>query len=134
MLAYLPVETVVRNQQKKYYAALRTSDQKADATAFISFMLQAILKALHEIVTDQDSDQVSDQVVALLQLFESKPLSAMELMGRLNLSHKPTFRHNYLHPALDRRFIEMTIPDKPNSRLQKYRITPKGKAYIKEPQ
>jgi Fic family protein len=131
LLAYLPVETVVRNQQQKYYAALSTSDKEADATAFISFMLQAIIKALREAMTDPDSDQVSDQVVALLKLFDLKPLSATELMGQLGLSHKPTFRNNYLHPALDRRFIEMTIPDKPNSRLQKYRITPKGKVFIK---
>ena len=88
---------------------------------------------MREIMTDQDSDQVSDQVVKLLKLFDGKSLSATELMENLGLSHKPTFRANYLHPALDRRFIEMTIPDKPNSRLQKYRITPKGRAFIKEP-
>ena len=90
------------------------------------------MTTMREIMTDQDSDQVSDQVVKLLKLFDGKSLSATELMENLGLSHKPTFRTNYLHPALDRRFIEMIIPDKPNSRLQKYRITPKGKAYIKE--
>ena len=42
----------------------------------------------------------------------------MECMKRLKLSHRPTFRANYLNPALSAGLIEQTIPDKPNSRLQ----------------
>jgi ATP-dependent DNA helicase RecG len=36
-----------------------------------------------------------------------------------------------LHPALQAGLIEYTIPDKPNSRLQKYRITPAGERVLK---
>lgn len=50
-------------------------------------------------------------------------LSAAELMERLGLSHRPTFRKNYLNPALEQNLIVRTIPDKPNSRNQKYRKT-----------
>jgi len=42
----------------------------------------------------------------------------------LNLRHEEHFRAAYLVPALECRLVEMTIPDKPNSRLQKYRLTP----------
>lgn len=70
---------------------------------------------------DQDTDQVSDQVKALLSCFGNSELSALELMRKLGLSHRPTFRKNYLNPALSKGLIEMTIPDKPNSRNQKYR-------------
>ena len=42
-------------------------------------------------------------------------------MARLALSHKPSFRTNYLNPALECGLVERTIPDKPNSRNQKYR-------------
>ena len=84
-------------------------------------MLQAILDALHEVV---ESDQENDQVTGMLAVFAGKPLSASELMRKLGLSHRPSFRKQYLHPALDTGLIAMTIPDKPNSRLQKYRITP----------
>jgi hypothetical protein len=47
-------------------------------------------------------------------------------MARLKLAHRPTFRANYLDPALAAGLIERTIPGKPNSRLQKYRLTAKG--------
>ena len=77
-----------------------------------------------------ETDQVTDQVKKLLRIFDSEFLSASELMQKLNLSHRPTFRKNYLHPALNQGLIEMTVPDKPNSRLQKYRITPLGKNII----
>ena len=132
ILAYLPVETVIKDRQKEYYHVLEKSDQQADSTAFVAFMLNAILDSLRETMkTDQDSDQVSDQVKRLLRVLERNPLSASDLMQRLDMSHRPTFRKNYLHPAINKGFVDMTIPDKPNSRLQKYRITPKGIACIK---
>ena len=77
--------------------------------------------------TDQVSDQVKALLKALLKALKAKPLSAVECMHRLKLSHRPTFRANYLHPALEHGLIERTLPDKPNSRLQKYRLTPKGR-------
>ncbi len=133
VLAYLPVETVIRNQQDEYYKVLATSDQHADSTAFVEFMLAAIKEALYEAIeTDQVSDQVSDQVKKILQILIRGSLSALDLMKALNLSHRPTFRNNYLHPAINKGFIEMTIPDKPNSRIQQYRITSKGISVIKE--
>jgi Uncharacterized conserved protein len=133
LMAYLPVETIIRNRQKEYYSVLSKSDQMGDSTHFIEFMLRALLEALKEAAgSDQVTDQVSDQVKRLLPIFENQPLSAVDLMYGLKLSHRFTFRKNYLHPALKNGLIEMTVPDKPNSRLQKYKITPKGIALVKE--
>ena len=72
-------------------------------------------------VTDQVSDQVSDQVKQLLKAVGDSELTAVEIMALLGLSHRPTFRKNYLDPALKAGLIERTVPDKPKSRLQKYR-------------
>ena len=46
--------------------------------------------------------------------------SSNDLMGKLNLKSKEGFRRNYLRPALNENLIHMTIPDKPNSKNQRY--------------
>ncbi|MDR0271701.1 MAG: transcriptional regulator, partial [Clostridiales bacterium] len=70
---------------------------------------------------DQVSDQETDQVKRLLYVLGTKTLSAAELMELLELKHRPTFRKNYLHPAIYAELIEMTLPQTPNARKQKYR-------------
>ena len=54
-------------------------------------------------------------------VFRNKTLSGNELMEKLALSHKGTFRKNYLNPALKEGLVVRTLPDKPNSRNQKYK-------------
>jgi len=126
LFAYLPVETVIRDRQADYYKVLGACDKAGNSTAFIEFLLAALLTALREVSeTDQVSDQVTDQVAALLRVLGKDTLSAVECMKRLKLSHRPTFRSNYLNPALQAGLIEYTIPEKPQSRLQKYRLTNK---------
>ncbi|OGX05796.1 MAG: hypothetical protein A3G87_10305 [Omnitrophica bacterium RIFCSPLOWO2_12_FULL_50_11] len=80
----------------------------------------------------QSPTQSTDPVVRLLLVLQQGELSAGELRLALQIKHRPTFRTNYLHPALEAGFIKYTIPDKPNSRLQKYRLTKKGEAYLKK--
>lgn len=122
ILAWIPVETLVKERQNDYYAALGAADKKADSTIFIEFMLTALRDMLLKIgVSDQVNSQVSDQVKKLLDVLGSRTLSALELMEKLNLRHRPSFRKNYLNPAIASGLVEMTIPDKPNSRNQKYR-------------
>lgn len=86
-------------------------------------MLEFIRDSLTEITvigrsTVQDSDQDKTPTERFLSALGDEILSATELMKRLGLSHRPTFRKNYLNPALEQRLIERTIPDKPNSRNQ----------------
>jgi hypothetical protein len=99
--------------------ALNQSTANGDSSPFIEFILDIINETIE---TDQVSDQVSDQVKNLLSAMNGGEQKALELMKILSLSHRPTFRKNYLNPALNAGLIEMTIPDKPNSNLQKYRL------------
>lgn len=122
----LPVETLIRVRQAEYYKVLGDADKAADSTVFIEFMLTALKDSLQELLkTAQDAAQVnaqvSEQVGRLLLSLGERTLSAAELMSRMGLRHRATFSKNYLRPALDAELIERTVPDKPNSKNQKYR-------------
>ena len=123
---WLPIEELIRSRQQEYYEALGKSDKEADSSAFVELMLEIILDTLKETTVvgkaEKDgTDKLSPSVQKLLDAMGDEELSAAEIMDRLGLSHRPTFRINYLNPALDQGLIEMTIPDKPSSRNQKYR-------------
>lgn len=75
--------------------------------------------------TAQVTAQATAQVKSLITIL-SKPMNRQEIQERLNLSHREHFRLNYLNPALELGLIEMTIPNKPNSPLQKYKLTESG--------
>ena len=81
-------------------------------------------------VTPQVTEQVTEQVTRLLPQLEPQALSAQELMTTLQLAHRPSFLYTYLQPALAAGLIERTLPGKPNSRLQKYRLTSQGRAWL----
>ena len=53
-------------------------------------------------------------------------MNRLELQEQLNLADREHFRRSYLKPALEYGVIEMTKPDKPNSRSQRYRLTEQG--------
>ena len=121
---WLPIETLIRTRQDEYYDALGKADKEGNSSGFVEMMLTIIHDTLqkYEAVTDQDTDQdVQPQVRKILEILGNKTLSAAEIMGALGLSHRQTFRKNYLDPALKQGVIERTIPDKPNSRNQRYR-------------
>lgn len=70
--------------------------------------------------------QVTAQVLLLIERLEGE-LTRSELQEAVGLTHREHFRKAYLLAALEAGLIEMTQPDKPNSRSQRYRLTPAGK-------
>ncbi len=72
------------------------------------------------------TEQVTEQVKELVNIL-NKEMDRQEIQDKLGLTHRENFRANYLKPALEKGFVEMTIPEKPNSSLQKYRLTILGK-------
>ena len=80
--------------------------------------------------TGQVTPEVTPEVARLLKMISGEQ-SRRELQEALGLRDDDHMRTSYILPALADGWIEMTIPHKPNSRLQKYRLTPKGHATLK---
>lgn len=128
LFADVPVESLVHARQHDYYEAIRQSSADGESTRFIAFMLETILEALRvPTLSDQESDQVSDQEARLLAALRKGPKTAARLMADMGLSHRPTFRKNYLRPAMSAGLLEMTHPESPTHRNQKYRLTARGR-------
>lgn len=123
----MPVETVIRERQEGYYQVLAASDEQADATPFIEFVLSALCDTLLEAV---NTDQVTDQVASLIRTIGNGELGSADLIQALGLSHRSTFRKNYLNPALEVGWVERTQPDSPRSPTQRYRLTRKGQRWL----
>src|SRR5690554_474311 len=82
-------------------------------------------------VAGQVTGQVAQEVISLLDCMNDE-MTRAQIMDALNLAGRDNFRNLYLIPALETGLIEMTIPDKPNSRLQKYRLTHLGKLSLEQ--
>lgn len=83
-------------------------------------------------VAGEVASEVTDEVIKLLKTLAKSPMSRINAQALLKLKGQANFRDRYITPAINLNMIEMTIPDKPNSRLQKYRLTKKGQEYIRQ--
>jgi len=128
LFADIPVESLIFEHQVEYYQAIQESTHQTDSAPFIAFMLRMILDTMTT-TAPQVSPQVTPQVGELLAAIEGE-MGREALQSALGLSDRKSFRERYLKPALADGLIEMTIPDKPNSRLQKYRLTDKGRQWL----
>lgn len=122
IFAWIPVESIIKDNQEGYYNAIALSTSQGKSDVFIEFMLDVINKAIKDIITDARNhyNHINNQIAELMKVIESYPQSATELMGKLNLKSRLGFRKNYLKPAIEAGLIGMTEPDKPTSKNQKY--------------
>ena len=78
-------------------------------------------------VTGEVTEEVTEEVKRVVIVLHGE-MKRVKIQEALDLRGEENFRNLYLTPALQSGYVEMTIPDKPNSRMQKYRLTPKGEA------
>lgn len=122
IFAWIPIESIIKENQEEYYKAITISTSEASSNVFILFMLNVISKAIKDIVADtrKHYNHISDQITALLSVIDTYPQSALELMKKLKLKSRNGFRKNYLNPAIQLGLIGLTEPNKPTSKNQKY--------------
>ena len=94
-------------------------------------------KALEELAdclglpTPQVTTQVAEQVAKVLRA-TVEPTPREQLQEAMGLQNREHFRQTYLEPLVTGGWLERTVPDKPTSRLQKYRLTDKGRVWLAE--
>jgi len=120
LFADIPVESLIFEHQAEYYQATQESTQKTDSAPFIAFMLRMILDTVTS-STPEAAPEVTPEVRLLSVL--AGEMTRQQLKEALRLKDDEHFRKAYLLPALDAGLIKMTIPDKPRSSKQKYRLT-----------
>lgn len=74
--------------------------------------------------------QATGQAGPSLLAYFGEPKTSREIQDALGLRHRETFLDNYLTPMLENGLLDRTIPDKPTSPNQKYRLTAKGRAWL----
>lgn len=120
---YIPIESQIEKFQEEYYDAIDKCHVAGESTIFIEFILSQIDKILDDVSVQisEDNSRLSEYLKRMLNVMEyDVPYTSKALMDKLGLKSKEGFRRNYLRPAIDMNLIQMTIPDKPNSRNQRY--------------
>jgi len=117
----------IRDEMENYPELELRINELGNAAQF-QFIKINYVKTAHD--TGHDAKYIAKQVKKLILAIEIAELSRKEIFEKLNIKHKPTFREDYLNPSRDAGLVEMTIPDKPQSKLQKYRLTAKGKRLL----
>lgn len=120
---FIPIESQIEKFQDEYYDAIVRCHVSGESTIFIEFMLSQIDRILEDISLqmNEENEQFSETVRKMLEIMEyDTPYTRKTLMEKLGLKSRDGFRRNYLQPALEMNLIQMTLPDKPNSRNQRY--------------
>lgn len=120
---YIPLESQIERFQNEYYDAIAVCHTKGNSEIFIEFMLNMINQILDEVIlqVNRSNSEVSEYVKRMLAVMEyDVPYTSNSIMEALGLKSKETLRKNYINPAMELGLIKMTLPDKPNSRNQRY--------------
>ena len=120
---YIPLESQIYKYQSEYYHKINICHQNGNSNEFIEFILLMLNEILDEVLlsSQKESRHISEQVNRLLSVMDDEiPYSGNELLSLLNIKSKETLRASYLNPALENGLIKMTLPDKPNSKNQRY--------------
>lgn len=120
---YIPIESQIEKFQDEYYDSIAKCHVAGESTIFIEFMLSQIDKILDDISIQitKDNEQLTEYIKKLLDVMEyDVPYTSNALMEKVGLKSKEGFFRNYLRPATEMNLVQMTIPDKPNSKNQRY--------------
>ena len=120
---YLPIESKIHKYQDEYYNSIAQCHKNANSNVFIEFMLKMIDETLDEAISTSHLPITNEtiNINKLLDVMETgKPMTANEIMEKLEIKSKETLRGRYLDHAIKQGLVNLTIPDKPTSKNQMY--------------
>ena len=120
---FIPLESRIERFQSEYYDAIAKCHVNGNSNVFIEFMLEMIDQVLDEVISqvNKANANTSEYVNRMLEVMEyDVPYTSNTIMELLGLKSKETLRKNYLNPAMELGLVRMTLPDKPNSKNQRY--------------
>lgn len=127
VFAWIPMESVLFESRPQYYGAIEAARKANDSGVFIEFTLSALLEILQDMNADlpgsaQVKGQDKEQVGYAKRILEfcAEPKTRREIQDFVGIAHREYFRAKILKPLLESGMLKMTLPDKPNSRNQKY--------------
>lgn len=80
--------------------------------------------------SDYDGPELQGISAKLLKYLAGGSKTRQEIQLRMGIRSDGYLRRKYLSPLLEAELVELTIPDKPKSKNQQYRLTPKGKRLL----
>ena len=113
-----------RGQSQHYRRTLEGRD-----SADVHSVHDATMEVTMEVTMEDDMEVTMEVAARLLQAFasETDTMARQGLQSSLGLKNNECVRK----PALRAGLIEMTIPDKPRSQNQCYRLTPEGQDVLR---
>ena len=111
---YLPIESLIYENQDEYYTAIENSTSIGSSTPFIEFMLKIILDTLN---TPQATPQ--DEKERKIVEFCKIPRSRKEISEYIGIKDRKYLKQ-ILDGLIEKNSLQMTLPDKPTSPKQKY--------------
>lgn len=120
---FIPLESRIERFQSEYYDAIAKCHVNGNSNVFIEFMLEMNDQVLDEVISqvNKANANTSEYVNRMFEVMEyDVPYTSNTIMELLGLKSKETLRKNYLNPAMELGLVRMTLPDKPNSKNQRY--------------
>ena len=72
----------------------------------------------------------SENIIKLAIVLSDQKLTTAQIMTAMKLKDRKSFKSTYIDEAIDKKFVKMLYPDRPNHPRQKYYLTVKGLALL----
>ena len=137
VFAWIPMELILYRNRPEYYRAIEDARSANDSGGFIECTLSTILNSIIDQAQHQERHEEKHQVELtvtqrnILNALEDGTLSRKDIFAKIGISGDTRAFKRHIGPLLSRGLIKMTVPDKPNSKLQKYRLTDSGRAAMR---